>query len=432
MKNKIKITSRKHERLTTFILLALLITTPFLKGQVRAEYGNIVGITGMSCTAFGALSGSNTNISSGGNTGLGRLSFSNIQNGNNCTALGSESLFNLQSGDNNSASGYWSMDQTDNANANTASGSQSLYNNTSGRNNSAMGYLAGDANITGIENTAFGREADFGSSSANNQTSVGFQAVTSAGNMVRLGNTAITDLESQQALTVTSDGRLKFNLSETDVKGIEFIRDLRPVSYFFDAKKQTEHLTANFSKEKKARFLDHNFSQSSNSRRNGFLAQEVEKAAIKSGYNFDGIKKPSSDNDYYALNYSALVVPLVKCVQEQQVLLAQLEMQLSSLEEKHSEPEMSLMNFNSSRSSGALKLEPIIGGYTIRSFENIDAKKSQIACYNAVGQLVESKTLSSGNDGVIFTTAHFLPGLYYFALISENSVLATKVIKINM
>ena len=48
----------------------------------------------------------------------------------------------------------------------------------------------------------------------------------------------------------------------------------------------------------------------------GFIAQEVEEAAKATGFEFSGIDKPKSDNDYYGLRYAEFVVPLVKAVQE--------------------------------------------------------------------------------------------------------------------
>lgn len=51
-------------------------------------------------------------------------------------------------------------------------------------------------------------------------------------------------------------------------------------------------------------------------RRSGFIAQEVEKAAMASGYNFSGIVKPKTPQEHYGLSYELFVVPLVKAVQE--------------------------------------------------------------------------------------------------------------------
>ena len=48
----------------------------------------------------------------------------------------------------------------------------------------------------------------------------------------------------------------------------------------------------------------------------GFIAQDVEKAAIELGYDFSGVTKPTTADGLYTLNYSEFVMPLVKAVQE--------------------------------------------------------------------------------------------------------------------
>ena len=54
----------------------------------------------------------------------------------------------------------------------------------------------------------------------------------------------------------------------------------------------------------------------------GFIAQEVEKVANDIGFDFDGISKPTSDEGTcYSLAYAQFVVPLVKAIQEQQIII---------------------------------------------------------------------------------------------------------------
>ena len=58
----------------------------------------------------------------------------------------------------------------------------------------------------------------------------------------------------------------------------------------------------------------------------GFEAQEVEKAAASIGYNFSGVDKPKNDQEsFYGLRYSDFVAPLVKAVQEQQLMIEDLK-----------------------------------------------------------------------------------------------------------
>lgn len=56
-------------------------------------------------------------------------------------------------------------------------------------------------------------------------------------------------------------------------------------------------------------------------RRTGFIAQQVEKAATESDYDFSGIIKPKSEKEHYSLSYESFVAPLVKAVQEQQSII---------------------------------------------------------------------------------------------------------------
>ena len=66
----------------------------------------------------------------------------------------------------------------------------------------------------------------------------------------------------------------------------------------------------------------------------GFLAQEVEQAAKETGYDFSGLHKPNNSKDLYALSYESFVVPLVKAVQEQQVIIINQQEQIDLLKKR--------------------------------------------------------------------------------------------------
>ena len=65
----------------------------------------------------------------------------------------------------------------------------------------------------------------------------------------------------------------------------------------------------------------------------GFIAQEVEAAALQTGFDFSGVNKPTNDQTPYSLVYSEFVVPLVKSIQEQQEMIEQLMRRVAELEE---------------------------------------------------------------------------------------------------
>jgi uncharacterized coiled-coil protein SlyX len=146
-----------------------------------------------------------------------------------------------------------------------------------------------------------------------------------ASNKIRLGNSSVTVIEGQVAYTFPSDGRFKKNVTES-IRGLDFIMKLRPVAYNFQTGKYDAFINGhafNFASSV-------NYSESEQIRHNGFIAQEVEKAAIETGYDFDGVIAPKNRNEAYGLSYSQFVVPLVKAMQEQQVIIETLQKQVEA------------------------------------------------------------------------------------------------------
>ena len=66
-------------------------------------------------------------------------------------------------------------------------------------------------------------------------------------------------------------------------------------------------------------------------RRTGFIAQEVEAAAMESGFEFSGVNKTKTVTDHYSLSYESFVAPLVKALQEQQKLITKQEEEIKKL-----------------------------------------------------------------------------------------------------
>ena len=66
---------------------------------------------------------------------------------------------------------------------------------------------------------------------------------------------------------------------------------------------------------------DADYLESSSIVRTGFIAQEVEAAAKKVGFDFDGVSTPQNETDLYGIRYAEFVVPLVKAMQEQQEII---------------------------------------------------------------------------------------------------------------
>jgi hypothetical protein len=227
----------------------------------------------------------------------------------------------------NTATGKESLGRNTVGKYNTAFGYQSLFFNVDGENNTAAGYQALRDNTTGDNNTALGKRAgrtgDF-----NNTTTIGYDAVRTADNQVRIGNISVTSIGGVRGWSTLSDARFKKNIEEK-VIGLDFIMALRPVTYNIDIKsienfRETPSQLRSKESERKAEEI----------LQTGFIAQEVELAANKLGYDFSGVDAPQNDKDNYGLRYSEFVVPLVKAMQEQQELILKLQERISVLEKK--------------------------------------------------------------------------------------------------
>jgi trimeric autotransporter adhesin len=252
--------------------------------------------------------------------------YENLSSSN--TAIGTLSLYLNTTGAHNTAIGYNSLWLNSDGYNNTAIGDDALNNNSSGQGNVAIGFEALSTNTTGNVNTAIGAQADVVFGSQINTTLLGHFAKAASSNTVRIGNAAVTVVEGQVAYTYPSDGRFKTNVSE-DIKGLDFVMKLRPISYNFQTKKYEAFMNGGIENAKALSKLD--FTESENLRHNGFIAQEVEKAAKEAGYKFDGVIPPKNDRDTYGLSYSQFVVPLVKAVQEQQVIIEEQQKQIDGL-----------------------------------------------------------------------------------------------------
>ncbi len=255
---------------------------------------------------FSALA---NNISSN-NTAVGYHALSVNSGGDANTALGTLALGSGASGFQNCAFGYQSLYNT-NSNYNTAFGTQTLFNNISGIANVAIGGFAGYSR-DGLANCTFiGYGADGTINSLANAIAIGYTAIVDASNKVRIGNTSIGSIGGQVGWTTFSDGRFKRNIRE-DVKGIDFVMQLRPVTYTVDQHALNYKLNIPDSVSK-------NFDYSNESiRYTGLIAQEVETVARSLGFNFSAVDKPKDPDGLYGIRYAEFVVPLIKAIQEQQ------------------------------------------------------------------------------------------------------------------
>jgi len=340
-------------------------------GYSNAGFGNYTlysNVGGSSNSAMGE-SALHDNISGWGNTAVGRAALYNSTSNTN-SALGASALYYNTTGASNVAVGAYANYRNTTGSNNTSLGKNALYDNTTGASNIAIGAWANDANTTGSHNVGVGQDVmsanttgsynvGIGSRVFNNgapnlvtgsyntglgysvdllgdysnSTVIGYNSDGTASNQVRIGNSSVTSIGGYQAWTDLSDGRYKKNIKESNL-GLEFILNLRPVTYHLDIDKLQVNTEKDMSNSTDARAMLHT----------GFIAQEVDNTATGLGVSFSGVDKPKNNSDRYGLRYSLFVVPLVKAVQEQQELLEKQDSKIISLENKLSQLEDKLDN----------------------------------------------------------------------------------------
>jgi trimeric autotransporter adhesin len=182
--------------------------------------------TGNFNTASGA--GALTNNTTGGsNTASGFFTLPSNTTGNFNTASGRNALYSNTTGTDNTASGMSALQSNTFGISNTASGAYALQSNTFGNFNTASGSGALQSNTTGTLNTAVGMGADVSTWDLTNATAIGAQAVVTASNKIRLGNSSVTVIEGQVAFTSVSDRNQKENFQPVD--GEEVLKKIRQI-----------------------------------------------------------------------------------------------------------------------------------------------------------------------------------------------------------
>ncbi len=156
-----------------------------------------------------------------------------------------------------------------------------------------------------------------------NCIAIGEAVTCTATNQARIGNSSTISIGGYVNWSNISDGRFKKDMKE-DVKGLDFITRLKPVTYHLDVRSISGQLNENRSKH-----VDKSSAAAVEEKEkivfSGFIAQQVDQAAREASYNFSGINKPMGSTDIYGLRYDDFVVPLVKAMQQQQQSLAELK-----------------------------------------------------------------------------------------------------------
>jgi hypothetical protein len=249
--------------------------------------------------------------------------------GYNNTAIGSTAMNANSTGFYNAALGDAALYSNTVGVGNTACGSGTLYTTTQSSYNTTLGYHAGYAKNLGWNNTLIGADCNTTANDMFNSVALGHNVAITASNQARIGNSFTSSIGGYTNWTNISDGRYKKNICE-DVRGLDFIMKLRPVTYQLDVTGLSLKLDES-KVDRQAPGLKAAMDEKESIVQSGFIAQEVEQAAASLGYEFSGVDKPKNEDDLYGLRYAEFVVPLVKAVQELQQQVQELRQQVEEL-----------------------------------------------------------------------------------------------------
>ncbi len=345
------------------------------------------------------------------NSAFGADALAGNSTGNNNTAVGNSSLLSNSTGYNNTANGSFALSSNTTGRYNAATGYYAMRDNTTGIYNTAFGTFALYNNITGTQNTAVGYAAGyFSPDNISNATSIGSLAYATASNRVRIGNTSVTQIGGQVSWSTLSDGRFKKNVTE-NVPGIEFIQQLRPVSYTIDNAAYEKH--SGFSIEGTDMDETAKTEWKKQQKKNesivytGFIAQDVEEIIKKGEYNFSGVVAPENEKDHYSIRYAEFVVPLVKATQQQQQKLDEQASKIQQLESEIADLKQLVGSLakKSNANQETISLESPVKcfpnpnkGMIYMEIENNKNEKTEINVYDISGNLIYTKKEVSNSE----------------------------------
>ena len=287
-----------------------------------------------------------TNVSGSSNVALGYAALyangagdQDPAQGNYNVAIGHQTMNSNTTGYGNTATGYLALyTGTTGSIYNAAYGYQSLYyatggynagvgafslmNTAGGQHNVGVGYQAGDVITSGGNNICIGAFTDPSANSSTHQIVIGYNITGGEDNQFTFGkasNTMANEFDTDADWLQSSDVRKKKDIEDA-VLGLDFVNDLRPVTYEWKPNYEFPKDFAEYSEENHMTL---------NVRMHGLVAQEVKAALDKTGVErFSGWKEDS--DGCQRISKEAFVIPLIKAVQELSAEVKELKEKLNA------------------------------------------------------------------------------------------------------
>ena len=263
----------------------------------------IANNTGLQNTAVGYQAMA-VNQNGGGNTAVGYLSLSANSSGSGNVAIGEEALKANTTNSNNVALGY-----------------EALFSSTAD-NNVALGYRAGThstPNTTGGQNTYLGALTYTSNGNFINSTALGYNAQITASNMVQLGNTNVSLVNTSGVLktvngtasTSTATGALQVS-GGAGITGAIYYGGTLNAASDRRIKKDIVNTSYGLKEILQLRPVDYKLI-SNNENEIGFIAQEL-KQVLPTVVN--GIEGDLEKGELLSVKYQNLIPVLTKSIQE--------------------------------------------------------------------------------------------------------------------
>jgi hypothetical protein len=228
-------------------------------------------------------------------------------------AGGREALRENTTGQQNTAFGAFALDALTTGTNCTAVGYNALTDAT-GIHNTAIGESAGSNITTGTNNTCLGKFARPHLVDATDQIVIGSETQGVGNHHVTIGrsngsNRIYNNFNSNATWTRVSDIRWKKDIQTNTDLGLDFINDLRTVTYKWKAPSELDSSLPSYDANKtEATYTNKMY---------GFIAQEVKQALDDHNItDFSGWNVTEEDVPIQGISYEMFVMPLVKAVQE--------------------------------------------------------------------------------------------------------------------
>ncbi|MDC3304718.1 tail fiber domain-containing protein, partial [bacterium] len=304
-------------------------SAPYSSGQYNVAVGS---------EALKAFTTGNSNVgvgyrtlysltTGGGNTVLGNSAGDALNTGGQNVAIGDNALGVGTTASNNVVVGGRAADAF-NGNQNVIIGQSAMGTATGTTNSVIVGFSAGGAMTSGGPNTLIGTYTNVHTGAADNVICLGYAVTGTANHRVHIGdNTShiYNDYNSNATWTHSSDKRQKKNI-EDDKLGLDFINDIRPVT--FEHKSPSE-----FPKEWNAYDADNKEPMGGGGKIHGLIAQEVKEALDKQDIDTFGGWDETPDGRQH-VSFEAFVLPLIKSVQELTEMVKAQQKEIEELKKK--------------------------------------------------------------------------------------------------